>query len=221
MSMEYYLYVNLMIWCDLQPDSFTSFTNTNQQLVALVLCMPLNFLLIWYSNYHNYMYSFFKVCYKIKKKGHEDICTIIPDFYMHAVMKWKKTMEMEVTIFNWVAPTNAQLVEPIGHQWEIPQWKNYLKKDLVTTCDNNKIFLSFLLDVSFFCSIRTFNNVFFEEGIFTLDHVYNICQKVHWLLSVQIQHNTSKQLSALDCYYAEFEQENTESMKINKNIGKN
>ena len=42
-----------------------------------------------------------------------------------------------------------------------------------------------------------------------------------FVLSVQIQHNASKQLSAVDCYCAEFEQENTESMKINKNIGKN
>ena len=45
---------------------------------------------IWYSSYHNYMHSFFKVCYKIKEKGHEDICSIIPAFYMHAVMKCKK-----------------------------------------------------------------------------------------------------------------------------------
>ena len=51
-------------------------------------------LVIWYSNYHNYMHSFFKVCYKIKSKGHEDICTIVPTFYMHAVMKCKKMMQM-------------------------------------------------------------------------------------------------------------------------------
>ena len=34
--------------------------------------------------------------------------------------------------------------------------------------------------------------------------------------SVQIQHNTPIQLSTVDYYCAKFEQENTESMKINK-----
>ena len=36
------------------------------------------------------MHSFFKVWYKIKSKGHEDKCTIVSTFYMHAVMKCKK-----------------------------------------------------------------------------------------------------------------------------------
>ena len=40
------------------------------------------------------MYSFFKVYYKNKKKGHRDICTIIPAFYMHAVMECKKALLM-------------------------------------------------------------------------------------------------------------------------------
>ena len=90
MSMEYYLHVNLMIWCDLQLIILNLSLNTNQQLVALVLWVLHNFLLIWYSNYHNYMHWFFIVCNKIKKKGHEDICIIMPGFYMDAVMKCKK-----------------------------------------------------------------------------------------------------------------------------------
>ena len=57
---------NDLMWSS--NDNFKSCTNTKQQLVALVLWMLHNFLLIWYSNYHNYMHSFFKVCYKIKRK---------------------------------------------------------------------------------------------------------------------------------------------------------
>ena len=131
--MEYYFHVNLMIWCDLQLIILSFSLNTNQLLVALVLWMLHNFLLIWYSNYHNYTHSFFKVYYKIKKKGHEDICTIIPAFYMHAVMKCKKK--------NADVSYNIQLSGPykcptgctIGCWWEILQWKTYLKKDPVTS----------------------------------------------------------------------------------------
>ena len=58
-------------------DNLNLSLNTNQQLVALVLWMLHNFFLIWYSNYHNYMHLFFIICYKSKKKSHEDKWTII------------------------------------------------------------------------------------------------------------------------------------------------
>ena len=53
------------------------------------------------------MHSFFKVYYKNKKKDHEDICTIIPAFYMHVVMKYKKKKKKNADVSH-----NIQLSGP-------------------------------------------------------------------------------------------------------------
>ena len=68
-------------------------------------------------------------------KGHER-----PAFYMHAIMKCKNINTADIQL----------------NLLEIPLLKTYLKKVLVTACDNSKIFLSFYLWLlSFYYSIRT------------------------------------------------------------------
>ena len=131
MSTECDLYVKLMIWCDLQRITLTLSLNINQLIVALVLWMLYDFLLIWYSNYHNYMHSFLGAYERSWKACFLYACNYEMQKYKHC----------------------RYSIEPVRNT----AIKNlYLKKVPVTACDNSKIFLSFYLWLlSFYYSIRT------------------------------------------------------------------
>ena len=160
MSTEYYLYLNLMIWCDLQLITLNLSLNINQQLVALVLWMLYNFFWIDTATI-TIMWTRF-----LKHMKYEDICIIKPVFYMHANHEIQKNTA-DVS-------HNIQLSGAYKCLVRWTSWK-YRNKKLTWRKTQRQLVITIIF-FSFYLWLLSF---YYSEGgnrSKTLDHVQGICQ---------------------------------------------